>query len=666
MTAKIVRDAALDAQVARAAAALVELARGYLGHTADDSLRRAIESGALALDAFHEETLRALVRLALSDLVAFDEDPLPWLGAARLDGDRTRILRGARSALPSGDPDAIAVICERLLELHPRLDPSGYALQADDGPSHRAGAGHARRRSGTYYTPPALIDRLLDRALDPLLDDRVAGLDLPAAERALRTLAICDPACGAGRILLAAGRRVADRLARNRGAIDGRAPDAEAHARALRDVIEGCLYGVDRSPLAVDLCRAALAAAAGASCAPSSRIRVGDALLDAEPSPGFPWRARFEEVAVRGGFDAVLGNPPWIAYAGRAAQRLPVDVAARLRATFGAFAAYPTTHGPFVELAARLLRPGGRLGLVLPSSVAELDGYAPTRRAHDALCDVPAPLEDFGEGRFPGVTQPCLALASIRVEGGRASSPPGAPWPIARPDLDERGARLLARLAALPTLPASAFGERGFQSERAHAAHMIEAEAPSGRFTTPLREGGDVREFELGPPRRFADPSALGDRLRDEAVYRAVDLVIRQTARFPIAARSDGRPFRNSLLAGFGSEAWPADAVVALLNSALVRWHHWQRFRDARQPVLPQLKIGHLRAIPAPPAARADDVAALAALGDGLRRRNQGISDDERATLDALVARLYQLDEDERALVDDWHSRMTRTRGARV
>jgi hypothetical protein len=77
--------------------------------------------------------------------------------------------------------------------------------------------------------------------------------------------------------------------------------------------------------------------------------------------------------------------------------------------------------------------------------------------------------------------------------------------------------------------------------------------------------------------------------------------VIRQTARYPIAALHRGLPFRNSLLAGFSVAGLPPGLVVGLLNSSLYRALHLALRRDARQATFPQVKIAHLRALPHPP-----------------------------------------------------------------
>ncbi|MCU0690474.1 MAG: N-6 DNA methylase, partial [Polyangiaceae bacterium] len=275
----------------------------------------------------------------------------------------------------------------------------------------------------------------------------------------------------------------------------------------------------------------------------------------------FHWHLAFPQVFAQGGFDLVIGNPPWIAHAGRAAQPLLPEVKRFCKINYSTFAGYPTTHGMFIGMAGRLLREGGGVGIIVPSSVSELPKYEPTRRAHDELCDLPDALVDFGEGQFPGVTQPCMALTSRRRAGGRAEGTQGEPWTMERPDLDETARALLDRLATLPSLPRELFAERGFQSDQAALEHILETPSPQGRYTLPLREGTDVREFQLLLPRLYADPTALGSRLRGPDEYQAVRFVVRNTARYPIAATSDGKAFRNSLLAGFESDEWPAVAA---------------------------------------------------------------------------------------------------------
>ena len=114
--------------------------------------------------------------------------------------------------------------------------------------------GHARKITGSYYTPDELVQLLLASALDPVVKRTVdAHPERPVD--ALLELAIVDPACGSGHFLLAAARRLADRVARIRA---GGTPTPDDYQHALRDVVRRCIYGVDMNPLAVEICKVSL------------------------------------------------------------------------------------------------------------------------------------------------------------------------------------------------------------------------------------------------------------------------------------------------------------------------------------------------------------------------------------------------------------------------
>ena len=546
-----------------------------------------------------------------------------------------------------------------------------------------------RRRSGSHYTPRELTERVVAETLEPLLGFA------PTAESIL-ALRVCDPAMGTGAFLVAACRYLAGRLVEaerreqsSAAAVheEHAAPGSEPHAlaneheftRARRRVAEHCLFGVDRDRLAAAIARQALWLEIADPTLPadalSVSLRAGEALLGpprlaAEPRlpgrrsapsltarhrslpalhAGLDWERAFPAVfAERGGFDAFVGNPPWVSYAGRAAQ--PLAPALRAEYTrYEAFGGYRNLQGLFVERCARLLRPGGRLGLVLPSSMSELAGYRPTRRAHDRLCAPDATLADLGASAFDGVFQPCMVLRSTRRATALEHVPEHA-WPVERPDLDAVAHDLIEKLSR-PPLPAHLFGERGLQSSGKDGAHLVAA--PDARHSVPLRTGSDVEAFGLKNPSAHADPAWFGARLRPASEWARVRLLVRQTARVPVVALSDGTGFRNSLLAGFDDAEYPAEFLVAYLNSTPVRWLHHARHRDARQG-MPQLKIAHLRATPAPPSLELKRT--LAALGKELSLRGRGIRASEQAELDELVADSFDLTPKERERLRDFRS----------
>jgi hypothetical protein len=114
-------------------------------------------------------------------------------------------------------------------------------------------AGEGRSVSGSHYTPDELVQPLIKHSLEYIIEDK---LKEPDKEKALLSIKVCDVASGSGHILLNAARRIATELAKVRTGEDQ--PSPTAFREAVRDVIRQCIYGVDKNPLAVELCKIAL------------------------------------------------------------------------------------------------------------------------------------------------------------------------------------------------------------------------------------------------------------------------------------------------------------------------------------------------------------------------------------------------------------------------
>ena len=245
-------------------------------------------------------------RLGLPALAGlFAPEECPDLDAAKLEN---RALLGALFHLawlrePSGlvrvnwrdmGPDELGYIYEGLLELVPQITGDGRSFSfASAGES----LGHARKTTGSYYTPDELVQLLLASALDPVVKRTVDTYPERPVD-ALLELAIVDPACGSGHFLLAAARRLADHVARIRA---GGTPTPDDYQHALRDVVRRCIYGVDMNPLAVEICKVSLWMESIDPGLPltflESHIRCGNSLIGTsralmgEQVPGAAWAA---------------------------------------------------------------------------------------------------------------------------------------------------------------------------------------------------------------------------------------------------------------------------------------------------------------------------------------------------------------------------------------
>jgi methylase of polypeptide subunit release factors len=274
---------------------------GLLDHTA----RRATET-VLGLDGKEE------LEVALSDINRHRTQPdfVEWL--ADETGRTGKAIDKALAQTAVDDPlrwpewEQVAQFAGLV-----RRDDNGDPCVIPAG-SLYVTAGTARRQTGTQYTPRTLTESVVEHALAPLVYTGPAEGQPPEAWQLkpagqILDLKICDFACGSAAFLVAAARYLSARLTeawdaaqREHGAgvqitpyghpstglaeeelipVD---PD-ERGLYALRIVVERCLYGVDRNPLAVEMAKLSLWLLTLQRSRPFTfldhAIRCGDSLL---------------------------------------------------------------------------------------------------------------------------------------------------------------------------------------------------------------------------------------------------------------------------------------------------------------------------------------------------------------------------------------------------
>lgn len=284
-----------------------------------------------------------------------------------------------------------------------------------------------RAVQGIYYTPPALVDRLLHKA-------EAAGHDW-------RTGRAIDPACGAGAFLLQAAQRM---LAAN--------PDIDP-AIALANVASR-LRGWEIDPVAAWLAQLTVEAALLPQVIASGR-RLGPVVEVADALSVFP--------AAVGSWDLVIGNPPF----GK------VKDTPELRARFRrSLYGHPNWYGMFVDLAVHLARPdGGIVAYLTPASFLAGQYFRNLRRLlHEQAPPMSLDLVESRADVFEDVLQE-VTLSAFRRGGDPQPAPcavvhvtraglqiqptgtlvlpkaPDAPWTLPRSPADTE---LVARLHAMP------------------------------------------------------------------------------------------------------------------------------------------------------------------------------------------------------------------------
>ena len=523
---------------------------------------------------------------------------------------------------------------ERLIAHRPALTPRGLTLTPDR---------QARKHRGGWYTPPAVVDALLDATLDRILDPHDP---LPT---------LCDPACGAGPFLLAAARRLT-------AALTARGLDPPtARRRAVAQ-----LYGADLDPGAIRLCRRVLEDYAGAPIAALDRqLVVGDALIGPAPGqtltdapsrlgpPAVDWTTLAPD-----GFDLVVGNPPY-----RAGRLADLDVA-RLRRTCPTAEYQLDPFALFLDRGARLTRPGGRLALLVPRTwmsnhrAARLRRWLLTTHRLEALVDVPPdafdavvataiPVFTIDRGPSPD-TLPVTALDHTPT--GTLSLPrDGTPLPLAR---TPRAAAILTA-STLWTTPLGALADitRGINPYH-HTTHTPDqirdrahhADAPRPGWSPELRGRDLPAAYHLTPPTRWIHYGPWLKEPRDPRYFRGPRLVVRKILGATLCAAYLDRPLYCDqsvyIVKLHSDQPYPPYALLACVASHLIatllRTRH-----QCDDDAFPQLKVGDLRGLPLPPVPPDDPRwQTLARAAEAVQARG---GDGGHAHIEAMLEAMYDV-----------------------
>lgn len=291
-----------------------------------------------------------------------------------------------------------------------------------------------QKTKGAVYTPRYIVDTICKSTLDPFFEKD--------KNPSILSLDIIDPACGSGSFLLGifdylekqVKKDIKNKAYKDWYIIDPRRNKKHLKVSSKRMLINSCIYGIDIDPQAIEVSKLSLALKTleGCESEPSKllqlntiepkilnrigeNIKNGNSLVDSRILEVFPdlvddinrldklrifdWEKEFEAVfKKKGGFDAVVGNPPYIKQ--KYYKRVNPDMYEFITHKDKV---YNTSGGgqldiaiPFIERGIEKLNPNGRMSYIVTNRFFKTD-YGKSAREYFNLNGFLDFIFDFGE-----------------------------------------------------------------------------------------------------------------------------------------------------------------------------------------------------------------------------------------------------------------------------
>lgn len=218
-----------------------------------------------------------------------------------------------------------------------------------------------RKEQGIYYTPTYIVDYIVSNTLGNLLKDK---------KKDAKKIKVLDPACGSGSFLIKAFDYLKENLYSEEES-KLRRIDSQGMYSIKTEILKNNIYGVDLDAKAVEITKLnlLLKAAEKYRKLPEDvelHIKCGNSLIDDESVAGrlnaFKWEGDFQA----GGFDVVIGNPPYVRVQTTTEEDKDYFIKNYVSAQ-GKFDLYIV----FIEKALKLLKEGGYFSFIVPNKFTQ-------------------------------------------------------------------------------------------------------------------------------------------------------------------------------------------------------------------------------------------------------------------------------------------------------
>jgi type I restriction-modification system DNA methylase subunit len=522
-----------------------------------------------------------------------------------------------------------------------------------------------RKKDGVFYTPKYITKYIVDNTVGKLCSEKkeVLGLDtdfdiqdyqksngsvnskgkelfhtLESYKEWLLSLKILDPACGSGAFL----NQALTFLIEEHKNVDDLISELTNTPLRLFDtdkaILENNIFGVDINDESVEIAKLSLwlrTAQKGRKLSNlNNNIKCGDSLIDDPTVSGdkaFNWSEAFPEIFAKGGFDVVIGNPPYVDI-----KALDPEMVKALFKTYKTTENRINLYSIFIEKAYDLVKVNGFVSFINPNSILVNSSYKKIRTLlvdemtkiiklpDDVFVDakVETIIFEFRKKNINKFVEILVYPKSEKIEfvdDSRMNRIEKSVWKndknlnynifLSIDDINLLNKIKKNSTDELGNISDFCLGITPYDKYQGHSPETIKTRAFHSKEKLdltykPLITGGNILRFNVtNESKEFIKYGDWLGAKRDERFFTSPRIIVRQIV--------SGKPPR--IYAGYTEEALyftqigfsiiPNDGnsiiyILALLNSKLITYYHKYQYLDIEKDLFQKILIANCKQLP--------------------------------------------------------------------
>jgi len=512
-----------------------------------------------------------------------------------------------------------------------------------------------RKAGGVYYTPQYIVEYIVKNTVGKLVEGKTP--------KEVEKLKIVDPACGSGSFLIGAYQYLLDwhlsyymgKAAQHPASPKASHPLSEGNKRLLtpdgrlttaekKRILINNIYGVDIDTQAVEVTKLSLLLKCMEGETQASvqqtmsfmhervlptlenNIKCGNSLIDLDFYDGelefagadrkikpFNWQSSFPEVFKHGGFDCVIGNPPYVL--GR--ETFDNDVKEYISLKYKSYKGKYDLYIFFLERAMELLKEDGLTGYIIPNTLLVNENAANLRKLLlEKFCVNKIRLFNkkvFEKAHVETIIIICSTeknLNFIDIEDELNLFQINKNVFINNQDYrfnvrnNDSSTDLLDKFISknllLGDLTDICIGiQLGGSSKKTKKEDFIASKPKSIEWKKVL-DGKEINSYQLNWVKRYVQYGDMLHRKRNEKYFLNPKILIRQIGNTPIATYDDSNYYTlNTIYNLINKGSFSLKYILAIINSKPGKWF-WNKTNSDFKSLFPKIKKSQIESIPIP------------------------------------------------------------------